>query len=422
MPVDNVIVSVRDVRKKFCRNLRRSMAYGLGDLGRNLVGLGADPSALRRDEFWALEDINFELRRGEVLGLIGINGSGKTTLLRLLAGIFPPDGGEIVIKGRTGALIALGAGFHPHMTGRENVYLNGTILGLSRQAIRRQFDQIVDFAEVGEFIEAPVSTYSSGMRVRLGFAIAMAIEPDLLLIDEVLAVGDLGFKAKCLNAISKLMRNSAVIFVSHSMEFVAYICTRVLVLDKGHIAHQTADVNDGIDYYYSRFQAEASRHAGSGKARVTHVRLSSGDRAADDQGRLLLHYGDSLHVQMGLTFARQPRRTAIRFIVWNKEHRAVAECYSLHCGFHLAERGSSHLVEILIPQLQLNNGTYSVSIIVFDPDIREILCRCDLAAEFQVATQYSSFGAFLLQGQWSSRRARAPLGRSAADPGTLADP
>ena len=130
---DDVVVSVKNVSKKFCKHLRRSMAYGIADLSKNLIGIKPDSTELRKDEFWAVKDVSFELKRGEVLGLIGVNGSGKTTLLRLLSGIFPPDKGEISIKGRVGALIAVGAGFHPHMTGRENIYLNGTILGMNRE-------------------------------------------------------------------------------------------------------------------------------------------------------------------------------------------------------------------------------------------------------------------------------------------------
>ena len=218
---NDVVVSVKNVSKKFCRNLRRSMAYGILDLSKNLMGLKPDTSTLNRDEFWALDDVSFELRRGETLGIIGINGSGKSTLLRLLSGIFPPDKGEIAVKGRIGSLIAVGAGFHPHMTGRENVFLNGAILGMSRKEIEKKYDSIVGFAEIGDFLEAPVSTYSSGMRVRLGFAIAVHCEPDILLIDEVLSVGDLSFRNKSLRHMANFRAKAkALIFISHNLEQV----------------------------------------------------------------------------------------------------------------------------------------------------------------------------------------------------------
>ena len=213
------------------------MAYGILDLSKNLVGMRIDSTTLRKDEFWALEDISFKAERGEVVGLIGRNGSGKTTILRLLAGIFPPDKGEIAIKGRIGTLIAVGAGFHPHMTGEENIFLNGSILGMTKEEISRKYDDIVEFAEIGDFIDSPVSTYSSGMRIRLGFSIATAVDPDILLLDEILAVGDRKFITKCYNRIDNLRENSATIFVSHNMNQIARICTSVIVCHEGKIVY-----------------------------------------------------------------------------------------------------------------------------------------------------------------------------------------
>lgn len=233
---NDVVVSVRNVSKKFCRKLRRSMAYGIEDLSRNLFSLKSSTSELRKDEFWALNDINFELKKGESIGLIGANGSGKTTLLRLIAGIFPPDKGEIIVKGRIGALIAIGAGFHPHMTGRENVYLNGTILGMTHKEINSKFKNIIDFAEIGDFLDAPVSTYSSGMRVRLGFSIAIHTEPDILLIDEILAVGDSYFKIKCYQRLSELIEKSVVfILVSHNPEAILATCQKAIYVSNGSV-------------------------------------------------------------------------------------------------------------------------------------------------------------------------------------------
>ena len=253
---EDVVMSVRSVSKKFCRNLKRSMVYGMQDLARNLVGLppqstghrlktiNPDPAfqrssvddGLRRDEFWALRDISFDLKRGECLGLIGSNGSGKSTLLRVLNGIFPPDAGIVSFRGRIGALIALGAGFHPHLTGRENVFLNGAILGIDRDRMNSIFDQIVQFSEIGGFIDAPVSTYSSGMYVRLGFAIAASVEPEIMLIDEVLAVGDIAFRAKCAQRLHDMRaRGMAVIFVAHDMFAVQSLCDRVVWLDQGSV-------------------------------------------------------------------------------------------------------------------------------------------------------------------------------------------
>jgi len=190
---NDVIVEVDHLSKKYCKSLRRSMRYGIEDIGRNLLGLRSRSGVLREGEFWALNNISFQIKKGEVVGIIGPNGSGKTTLLKLLNGIFWPDQGKITVCGKIGVLIELGAGFHPSLTGRENIYINAAILGMTKDEVNEKFDSIIDFADIGDFIDTPVKHYSSGMFVRLGFAVAVHSDPDILLIDEVLAVGDVQF-------------------------------------------------------------------------------------------------------------------------------------------------------------------------------------------------------------------------------------
>lgn len=194
---------------------------------------------------WALRDVSFTLSQGESLALVGANGAGKTTLLKLLSNITTPTSGTIYKRGKLSALIELGAGFHPDLTGRENIFLNGTILGLKRSEIQRRFDEIVAFSELERFIDTPIKRYSSGMVVRLGFSVASCIQPDILLVDEVLAVGDISFQQKCLHRIHELLRQgTSIIFVSHNLYLVKAVCNSALYLEKGVIKAQgsTAEV------------------------------------------------------------------------------------------------------------------------------------------------------------------------------------
>lgn len=230
--MSDTLIKVDNVSKKFCRSLKRSLWYGMRDLGRELAGRPhGGEGHLRPDEFWAVKDVSFEVKRGECLGLIGRNGAGKTTLLKMLNGLIKPDAGRIEMRGRVGALIALGAGFNPILTGRENIYVNAAVLGLSKREIDAKFDEIVAFAELEELIDSPVQSYSSGMVVRLGFAIAAKTEPEVLLLDEVLAVGDAIFQVKCINRIRELQRNGvATILVSHNMtDIMRYTDTGIYI-------------------------------------------------------------------------------------------------------------------------------------------------------------------------------------------------
>jgi lipopolysaccharide transport system ATP-binding protein len=231
---NDVVIKVEHLSKKFCRSIRRSMAYGTVDMTRGFLGLPVPTDRLRKGEFWSLDDINFEIKRGDTFGLVGGNGSGKSTLLRIINGIFPPDKGKVTVRGRIGALIAVGAGFHPHMTGRENIFLNGAILGMSNKEIRQNLDSIIEFADIGEFLDSPVSTYSSGMYVRLGFAIAVHSTPDIMLVDEILAVGDAVFQRKCLNKIEEMRKKGTTfVLVSHNMQNIEAMCNKAVLIHKG---------------------------------------------------------------------------------------------------------------------------------------------------------------------------------------------
>jgi lipopolysaccharide transport system ATP-binding protein len=218
---DEVLVRVDGVSKKYCRNLKKSLWYGVRDIFSDVTGIAGDHSILRPHEFWALKDISFSLKKGESIGLIGRNGAGKTTLLKLINGLIKPTAGKITINGSIGALIALGTGFNPILTGRENVKIAGAVLGFTEREMAEKLDDVLEFSEIGDFIDAPVKSYSSGMLVRLGFSVAIQLNPDILLVDEVLAVGDLAFAVKCHKRITEYRNNDgSMILVSHSMHNV----------------------------------------------------------------------------------------------------------------------------------------------------------------------------------------------------------
>jgi lipopolysaccharide transport system ATP-binding protein len=246
---DDIVLSVEGVSKRFCRDLKRSLFYGLKDIASEITGVSKNKETLRKGEFWALHDINFSLRKGEAVGLIGANGAGKTTVLKIISGLIKPDAGQVKIKGRLAPLIGLGAGFNHILTGRENMYVNMSILGLTYEQITDRFEEVVAFSEIGDAIDAPVKTYSSGMAARLGFACAIHTDPDILLIDEVLAVGDIKFRMKCYRKLAQLRANgTSFILVSHSSQSLLSVCESGIYFKKGKLL-SSGDINKVIDQY-----------------------------------------------------------------------------------------------------------------------------------------------------------------------------
>ena len=233
------VITVDNVSKRYRKGQTsyHTLREDIYELTGRIISLGGNKRRDRDAEhIRALKDVSFQIEPGERVGIIGRNGSGKTTLLRLLAGITRPTQGKITVKGRLGVIIELMAGFHPEMTGRENTFLNGAIIGMSRKEIKRKFDEIVAFAGLEEFIDTPIKRYSSGMQVRLGFAVAAHLDPDILLVDEVLAVGDAEFQKKCLGKMEGVAQEGrTVVFVSHNMAAVTRLCPRAILLDKGRI-------------------------------------------------------------------------------------------------------------------------------------------------------------------------------------------
>lgn len=336
------LIKVEGVSKKFCLSLKKSLWYGLCDMGRELTGIRRSPSvdqeseaasepALRPKEFWAVRDVSFELRRGECLGLIGRNGAGKTTLLKMLNGLIKPDAGRITMHGRVGALIALGAGFNPILTGRENIYVNASVLGLSRKETDAKVDEIIDFAEIGEFIDSPVQNYSSGMAVRLGFAVASSFRPDILLLDEVLAVGDMEFQKKCIDRIDEMRQQSmAIVLVSHSLYRIESLCHRAIWLDHGRVV-MNGPVREVVRAYrdqHARLSAAESamnsRTAQDGNSVVTSpffVIHRVEPVHADGRQDMQFAFGESIALRIVFTARRRIERP-----LFNLRFRAAGVC------------------------------------------------------------------------------------------------
>lgn len=233
---EEIVIEVKNVSKKFSKNLKKALLYGFQDMLTEIFFMEKNDLSLREGEFWALKDINFTIKKGEMMGLAGLNGAGKSTLLKLINGLFKPDSGEIKINGRIGALIELGTGFNPVLSGRENIYINASILGMTKREINEKIEEIINFSELNDFIDAPIKTYSSGMLARLGFSVAVHLEPDILLIDEILSVGDATFREKSFRKLMGFKKNGGtIILVSHLARNIENYCDNAVLLEKGNL-------------------------------------------------------------------------------------------------------------------------------------------------------------------------------------------
>jgi len=352
----------------------------------------AIPSALRRlagraeedgHSIWALKDVSFELGPGEALGIIGPNGAGKTTVLKILSRITAPTKGRVSVKGRVSALIELGAGFHPDLTGRDNIYLNGTILGLSRREINRRFDAIVAFSELETFIDTPVKRYSSGMYVRLGFSVAAHTDPDVLLVDEVLAVGDLAFQAKCRRRIRELIQQGVTIaFVSHNLHAVSHLCPRAIVLSKGHAIYDGP--TEGAVELYRETLAEGSgeiRRAGTGEVEIRRLIILD----ANGNERHRFHTGDRITLRVEY-YARKPvEDLVVNAAILTLQGTAVTDMRTDVDGVHLGTiMGSGH-VDLTIDPLNLLPNVYTLNVTFMHPDGFGFYHRVEGAGQFRIA-------------------------------------
>jgi len=405
---DECLIDVSHVSKKFCRSLKHAMWYGVRDIGTELLGRNDPHRELRPGEFWALHDIDLQVRRGECVGLIGPNGSGKSTLLKMLNGLIKPDDGRITIRGRVGGLIALGAGFNPILTGRENVYINSAVLGVSKRDVDRRLDEILQFAEIGDAIDAPVQTYSSGMQVRLGFAVAaILVRPDVLLLDEVLAVGDIGFVIKCLNAVRAIAQNTATVFVSHSMQFVSSFCSRVVVLRDGAMI-MDGSVAQGIDCYLTQFPA-SSVLSGNGQAVIEHVELFSAGANGSDEAHVL-RQGENLGCGMRVAIAPNHRGAARVVVYVMDEAMTPIVCCPVVSpdSTELLLHAGTHDLSLQFGGIDFNAGRYCLTVTVLAATNGTCLARLQGAVYFRVLADHTHWAYIIRPATAEPKAKRLP--------------
>jgi lipopolysaccharide transport system ATP-binding protein len=377
------------------------IGQGLASLRAALFGVRASDAVSGRYH-WAVKDVNFEVAPGRALGIIGPNGAGKTTILKLLSRVTQPTSGDIRINGRMSALIELGAGFHPELTGRENVYLNGAILGMKRQEIRSRFDRIVDFAGIGKFLDTPVKRYSSGMYARLGFAIAAHIDPEVLLVDEVLAVGDFAFQAKCYARMEELRASgTALIFVSHNMEVVRQVCDHGLVMYRGEAIYQ-GTAGDAVIAY-----SDAVRKAAREVKKNVQVEDAMAQRVLsfdaeierisllDAAGKQVtsIQAGAEVRVAVDLVFHKDVHSPVFAMTIRGPDGHMVYDTTTRWMkidtpDYHAGERG--RVVYTL--RAHLLDGTYELGADIASNDLKTYLDRVERAFSFEVRNDSGARG------------------------------
>jgi ABC-type polysaccharide/polyol phosphate transport system ATPase subunit len=368
-------------------------------------------------DVWALRDVSFQAEPGEALGLVGRNGSGKTTLLRLLSGIFRPTEGRVAVGGRVGSLLELGAGFHPDFTGRENVYLNGSIHGLSRAQLREVMDEIVAFAELERFIDLPVRTYSSGMYMRLGFSVAAHIQADVLLLDEVFAVGDEDFQRKCFAKIADVKRRGGtIVFVSHDAQAVERLCDRAVLLRQGEIAFD-GRAREAIAQYRRLLSDERSpdelaaglREWGSGEARILSARMLD----ADGDERPAFAAGEPLTIELVVAAESAIEAPLVSIELRDDDGVVVAGHVQSMGELGWSGRNGESIVRFEIDRLPLADGRFHLRASLIAADGDRLLHSLEDAVRFFVVPTGGEIGAVLLTGRWSMEEigASEPIGR-----------
>lgn len=400
---DKTIIQFDCVSKKFI--IRREQPRSFQELALSLFRRN-DGS---REEFWALRDISFTVERGETVGFIGPNGAGKSTVLKLVSRIIEPTSGRIKVNGRVGALLELGAGFHPDLTGRENVFLNGSILGLSRTDIRRKLDEIIAFAELERFIDVPVKRYSSGMYVRLGFSVAVHTDPEVLLVDEVLAVGDQNFQHKCLERILELQQQGITIcFVSHGLETVRRLCSQAIWLDHG-VVRAAGDVDDTVSAYLRHAAAEEDARGGAtasederrwGTGGVEVVSVSFLD--AEGQERRVFRVGEPWTVRLHYRSPERIERPVFGLAVHRNDGLHICGPNTQFASLDIPFVEGEGDVWYRVHCLPLMEGTYYVSVSAHNQTDTVMYDYHDRLYSFKVRQvgKDERYGLVSLSGEW----------------------
>lgn len=383
------LVKVEGVSKKFCRDLKKSLWYGLQDIAGELIGSNKE-RLLRPEEFWAVEDVSFELEKGQCLGMIGPNGAGKSTLLKMLNGLINPDKGRIEMHGRIGALIELGSGFNPILTGRENIYNNAAVLGFTKNETDLLLDEIIAFSEIEEFIDTPVQYYSSGMKVRLGFSVAAHLKPDVLILDEVLAVGDAGFRIKSFNKISEIIKNAAVIFVSHSMPVVSRVCNRVMFMQHGREKYCGSNISKAIELYLDEFKGEESKIEYNGGAEIENLKVYGDGTQQDENGVPVIQYCSTLHIELDIRLKTPCDFYNISLQITDKDMKIVAQYFTNKVIKGISADKSKH-IQFVFPNTLFTDGEYSLTIFVFTND-------SDDSSKYNYLATYRHYAKFKMRG------------------------
>ena len=357
------------------------------------------------DEFWALRDVSFDIPEGSTFGLIGENGSGKSTLLKCIAKILKPNQGQVITRGRLAALLELGSGFHPELSGRENVFLNGSILGLGRKELEHKFDEIVDFSGIEEFIDQPVKNYSSGMYVRLGFAIAINIDPEILLVDEILAVGDAAFQQKCMEKFADYRRaGKTVVIVSHAMGSMRSMCDHAAWLRKGHLVEvgtTEKTVDDYIDATHVERPVEVAADPnrwGSGEAVITDVELINAAGARTSRFRT----GEKFTVKMDFEFRERIDKPVFGLAITTLDGVYLWAFHSRDGEFVPDSVQGKGSVEMSVPALMLQPGTFEVTASIVDYSTTHTFDFLRNCTRFDVDLGHprESGGPVVLGGSW----------------------